>query len=415
MGYDAPVDNTMEFWKKNLYAIWAAQILAIMGFGSLGPIIPFYVQELGVTDPTQLKMWVGAIRTAGSIMLAIVAPIWGRLSDAYGRRLMLIRAYFGAMVMMVLMGLATHPWQLVVFRAFGGIFTGTVTAATVLVATTTPSKESGFSLGLLQSAIFLGGALGPMFGGIIADVVGFRPTFFITATFLLIAGLLSLFVIKEDFTPRPFQGGFWRNIMPDFTVVTRSRELLILIIIVGAVQMSFGVLSPILPLFIQSISPDTARIGSTTGLILGLRAAAGALAAVTLGKVSDKIGHKPLLILCLAGGALTHLPLIWVETPLQLLILRVAGGAFIGGTMPALNTLIVRKASRRNQGTIYGLRATVASAGMAMGPMVGAGLAAIWGYSAVFLAITGLLAGITVLISSAIKGRSNSSETDPVE
>ena len=382
----------MLAWKKNLYAIWVAEFFAVAGFGTISPILPFYIQELGVTDLAQVKLWVGMIQSAGSITLAIFAPIWGRLADSYGRRLMLLRSLFGATVMMVLMGFASHPWQLVVFRAFGGILTGTVTAATVLVASTVPREHAGHSLGLLQSAILVGSAAGPMIGGVFSDIFGYRPTFFLTAGMILAAALFVVRFVREEFTPTSIRGHFWRSVLPDFSILSRAPDLIFLLLVSGVVQIANSVLIPIMPLFIQSLSPEDTRVGTTAGLIIGLRALAGAIAAASVGRISDKIGYKQVLIVCIAGSAIAHLLLLWVTNPSQLLVLRVVTGVFLGGTLPSLNALIVVKAEKGNHGSVYGLSSSIRAGGTALGPMLGAGVAALWGFPAAFLTTVGILA-----------------------
>ncbi|MGD1994784.1 MAG: MFS transporter, partial [Anaerolineae bacterium] len=116
-------------WKRNLAAIWFAELTSIIGFAIAIPILPFYVQELGVTDPDAVKFWAGLITTVHPITMAVMAPIWGTLADRYGRKVMLVRAMLGGAVILGLMGLATSVHQLVILRAIQGMLTGTVTAA----------------------------------------------------------------------------------------------------------------------------------------------------------------------------------------------------------------------------------------------------------------------------------------------
>jgi len=94
----------MVSWKKNLVVIWISQFLSLMGFTFAMPFTPFYMQELGVTDPDELKIWVALFATAAPMSLAVFAPIWGMVADRYGRRPMLLRANFGAAVFLALMG-----------------------------------------------------------------------------------------------------------------------------------------------------------------------------------------------------------------------------------------------------------------------------------------------------------------------
>jgi len=81
----------MEAWKRNLYVIWAAELVAIAGFSVVMPFLPYYVQELGITELHQVELWSGALLAAQAVTMCIFAPIWGSLADRYGRKLMVER------------------------------------------------------------------------------------------------------------------------------------------------------------------------------------------------------------------------------------------------------------------------------------------------------------------------------------
>lgn len=380
-----------DSWKKNYYAIWVAQLLAIAAFGSVNPILPFYIQELGVTELSEVKLWTGIIQSVGAAGVAVFAPIWGRLADSYGRRIMFLRALFAGSITMVLMGVATHPWQLVLFRGLGGIFTGTVAAATTLVATTVPRDKVGHTLGLLSAAVMVGSAAGPVLSGTIADLFGYRIAFFVSFLLFLVAGIIVLTLVRENFTRNPPQGSFWRAMIPDFSVLVRSKELMVLIILVAVIQLANSAIVPILPLFIQSLAPAAGMLGTTAGFIIGIRAFSGAVAAAAIGRVSDRLGFKRVLMVCLIGGVVTHLSLLIVNTPMQLLFMRLFAGLFLGGTIPSVNALIALKADEGSHGTIYGLSSSTSAAGFALGPALGASIAAVSGFPPVFLLIAGVL------------------------
>jgi hypothetical protein len=151
-------------WRRNLYAIFLAQALAIVAFSLRAPFLPFFLDDLGLHDTDDQALWSGLINSFGAGTMAITAPIWGVIADRYGRKPMLMRAQFAAFVTIGLMGLATEPWHLLGLRMIEGMFTGTVTAATALVATSTPKERLGFGLGLIQTAVFSGSAFGPVPG-----------------------------------------------------------------------------------------------------------------------------------------------------------------------------------------------------------------------------------------------------------
>ena len=381
----------MESWKRSFFAVLAAEFLAVAGFNTSIPILPFYLQDLGVTDSTALKLWVGACSAIVAVALAVFAPIWGRLADSYGKRTMLLRAMLGGTVVLALMGVVTSPWQLFILRGLQGALTGTVAAATVLVANITPREQVGYTLGLLQTGVYVGTSVGPAIGGIISDLFGHRITFFVTAGMLLAAALIVMRFVREEKVPRPPAGQFWAHMVPDFSPLVRSRPLLVILLVSGAVQVATSIVSPILPLFIQSLTPKATMVATMTGLILGLSALSAALAAAGLGRVSARIGYERTLHLCLWGGFLLCVPQAFVRTPVQLLLLRVLGGAFLGGTAPAINALIAVRADRNRQGTVYGLSSSINSAGAAVGPMIGASIAAAFGYASAFFATAAIL------------------------
>jgi DHA1 family multidrug resistance protein-like MFS transporter len=237
----------------------------------------------------------------------------------------------------------------------------------------------------------VGTSVGPAIGGIISDLFGRRITFFATAGMLLAAALIVLRFVREEKMPRPPAGQFWAHMVPDFSPLARSRPLLVILLVSGTVQVATSVVSPILPLFIQSLTPKATMVATMTGLILGLSALSAALAAAGLGRVSTRIGYERTLHLCLWGGFLLFVPQAFVRTPLQLLLLRVLGGAFLGGTAPAINSLIAVRADRNRQGTVYGLSSSINSAGAAVGPMIGASIAAALGYASAFFATAAIL------------------------
>jgi MFS transporter, DHA1 family, multidrug resistance protein len=390
-------------WKRNFYAIFAAEFLAIAGFGALGPILPFYIQDLGITGDSAVKLWVGLVQTGGAVSMAFFAPIWGRLADCYGRRIMFLRSLVGGTIMMFCMGLATHPWQILLFRTAGGAFTGTVAAATVLVAGSAPPALAGYTLGMLQMGIMVGNAVGPTIGGVLADLFGYRVSFMGTSVLLAAGALIVLLFVHEEFEPRRPEGPFWRHLLPDFAVLGRSREVPLVLAVVVTLNLSGGAVSPILPLFLQSLTPNAALLGTTSGLIIGGGALASALAAAGAGRFADRLGYQRVLVGCLAGGVITHLLLIAVRTTPQLALLRLLTGIVLGGAVPTVNALLATRVDRAQLGTIYGLSTSISATANAVGPALGAGICALWGFVPVFAAVALILASGAVLVFLASK------------
>ena len=383
----------MEAWRRNLYIIWVSQLVAISGFAVVFPFLPYYVQELGVTELHQVELWSGVLFATQAVTMAIFAPIWGVLADRYGRKLMVQRAMFGGAVTLAAMGFVQDVWQLAVLRAVQGMLTGTVSAATTLVASSTPRQRSGYALGLLQMAVWTGASVGPLLGGLVADAWGYRAAFWVTGILLFVAGLTVWRFVEEDFQPpsrdkEKSKGGFWAGVR----LVIHERPLMTLFGIRFAMRLGVRLLGPVLPLFVQSLVPATARLATITGLISGVQAGASAIGAVTLGRASDRIGYRRVLLACAAGSAILYVPQFFVTTPWQLLVLQGAVGLLMSGVLASMSALLATLAPEGRQGAVYGVDASVVSAANAVGPMLGASIAAAVGLRAPFLLTAAVLA-----------------------
>ena len=394
-------DSSKRGWQRNLYVIWVAELVAIAGFNVIMPFLPYYVQQLGVTGLGQVEMWSALLFTGQAITMAIFAPIWGSLADRYGRKPMVVRAMFGGAVVLGAMGFVRNVQQLAVLRVLQGCVTGTVPAATTLVASSAPRRRAGYALGLLQMAVYSGASAGPLLGGLVADAFGYQAAFWVTAALLFAAGLGVFFLVEEHFEPSrqkedsPAEGlgtsaaeGFWQGL----ALVLRSRALLIMF---GTrVVMRFGarIVGPMLPLFVQSLMPDGERVASITGLITGVGAAASALGAVTLGRVGDRIGYRRVLVACALGAAVLHIPQFFVNTPTQLLILQGAVGVALGGILASVSATLANLAPEGRQGIVYGLDSSAVSMANAIAPMAGAVIATGLGLRFIFLCAAGTFA-----------------------
>jgi DHA1 family multidrug resistance protein-like MFS transporter len=389
----------MDTWKRNLYVVWIAELVAISGFSVIFPFLPYFVQELGITEIHQVELWSGILFATQALTMAIFAPIWGSVADRYGRKLMVQRAMFGGAVVLAAMGFVQNVWQLAILRAIQGMLTGTVPAATTLVASSTPRERSGYALGLLQMAVWTGASIGPLLGGLVADTWGYRAAFWVTGSLLFLAGLTVWRFVEEDFEPpsrdeNSPNDGFWDGLK----LVVRSRGLLSLFSIRFIVRTAVRLMGPVLPLFIQSMVLPTARVATITGLISGVSAATGAIGAVTLGRASDRFGYRRVLLICTAGAAILYVPQFFVATPWQLLVLQGGVGLVMSGVLAAISALLANLAPEGRQGAVYGVDSSVVAMANAVGPMLGATVAATVGQRASFLLTAGMLALATGLV-----------------
>jgi DHA1 family multidrug resistance protein-like MFS transporter len=311
-------------------------------------------------------------------------------------------------VVLAAMGFVQNVWQLAVLRAVQGMLTGTVPAATTLVASSTPRERAGYALGLLQTAVWAGASVGPLLGGLVADVWGYRAAFWVTGVLLFIGGITVWLFVEEDFVPPPRdrsdpESGFWYGLQ----LVFRNRDLVSLFSIRILARLAVRTLGPILPLFIQSLIPTSTRVASITGLVTGASAASSAVGAVTLGRASDRIGYRKVLVTCALLAGIVYVPQFFVANPWQLLVLQALLGLVMSGVLASISALLANLAPEGHQGAVYGVDSSAVSAANALGPMLGASVAAGLGLRAPFLLAAGafvLAAGLAwVLVPRARK------------
>jgi MFS transporter, DHA1 family, multidrug resistance protein len=373
-------------WKRNLYIIWGAELVAIAGFSVVSPFLPFFIQELGITGEGEVELWSGLLFSGQAVAMTVVAPIWGSLADRYGRKLMVERAMFGGAVIIGLMALVQNVWQLALLRIMQGFLTGTVAAATTLVAAAAPRDRSGYALGMLQTAVWVGASVGPLIGGFVADAWGYRATFVVTGALLFIAGLTVWRGVEEHFQPvQRAEGAVREGVWHGLVLVLRDRGLVSIFSIRVISNLASRFILPTLPLFIQSLLPPTARVASITGLVNGVTAATSAAGALTIGRASDRIGYRRVLVVCSVLAGLVYVPQFFVQSAWSLLFWQASLGLVMSGVLAALSALLANLAPEGRQGAVYGVDTSAVSLANTIGPMAGASIAAAFGLRLPFL------------------------------
>jgi DHA1 family multidrug resistance protein-like MFS transporter len=394
-------------WKRNLYALWIAQTLVLTAFSFRDAFFPFYMEDLGGLTNDQAALWSGISMSGGALVMVVTAPIWGTVADRRGRKPMVLRSMWAAMITAFLMAFAMAPWQMVALRMIEGAFTGTVAACAALVASTAPRDRMGYALGMIQTAVFVGASIGPFFGGVLADLIGYRATFITSSVLFAAGGLIVYFFVRESFVP--VERGPERGL----AAIKASRAWLLTPTIIAMtsilVLMRFTQMGgrPILPLYIEELGDYTdARAASLAGLAFGLMGLTSAISAMVLGRRGDRVGHQKILVACLVGVVICYIPLAAVMHAWQIIVLQGLFGFAIGGLLPSTNAIIASSAPPERRGAIFGFTASMGSLGAFLGPLIGAGLAATFGfrYAFAFLALI-MTASVTCILWLYFQGR----------
>ena len=374
----------MESWKVNLISVWLGCFFTGLAISQILPFLPLYIAQMGVTSHESLSMWSGLTFSVTFLVSAVVSPMWGSLADRKGRKLMLLRASLGMAIAILLQAFATNVWQLFILRAIMGLTSGYIPNAMALVASQVPRERSGWALSTLSTAQITGVIGGPLLGGFLADHVGLRMVFFITAFLLLVSFMVTLFLIKEG--PRPqLNKGEKLSGKAVFASLPYPGLVISLFVTTMVIQLCNGSISPILTLFIQSMSPDTGNIAFLSGMIAAVPGVSALMSAPRLGKLGDRIGTARILVGTLVFAVMLFFAMSFVTTPLQLGILRFILGFADGAMLPAVQTLLLKYISERVTGRIFGYNQSFMYLGNVVGPLIGASVSAMAGFRWVFI------------------------------
>ncbi|WP_158745704.1 MFS transporter [Acidisphaera sp. L21] len=378
-------------WKRTLAVMVGAQIGMNLGFTVLSPVMPLYLPVLGVQDPGAIDLWAGILASVTSFIAAFVSPFWGRVADRRGRKLMVLRSCFAICVFIGLMSVVQSAWQLLALRALMGAFAGFNAATITLVASQVPMQRLGYSLGWLSTGQLVGTLVGPVVGGVIADVTGsYRAPFLVTSAICLACGLFVLKLVQEGHKPKP-KSSRPLSLFKSFGVLAKSPGLLPLFVVLLLAQFGVQAVQPVVTLYVEHLAgqrPDLATLG---GIAFSITGVGDLLASPFLGRRSDTLGYRRVLLICLGGAALTSLPQAFVTSYWGFVAARFALGLFVGGILPTANALVGRLAASGDRGMVYGITASAMFLGGSLGPLSGGIIAATAGLSWVFVVTATLL------------------------
>jgi MFS family permease len=204
-----------------------------------------------------------------------MAPIWARLGDRFGRKAIVARSLASFVVIMALMAYVTAPWHVLALRTIQGLFAGYGAIAMTMAAESAPPEHTATAIGWVQTAQRLGPALGPVIGGTLAQALGLRDTFLVSAVFYL-AALVLVVVGYREVVVRRERGGqaerpdvTFRDLygMPHFVLFLST------VFVLQLVDRSFG---PILPLYLMETGASADAVPFLSGVIFTTGAASAA-------------------------------------------------------------------------------------------------------------------------------------------
>ena len=355
-------------WRKNLFAVTAATFIGFTGFTLVMPFLPLYFQQLGVTDIGEIALWSGLSLGVTPAITALMAPLWGRLADRVGRKIMIERSLASFVVVMAAMGFVTEAWHVFALRAVQGLFAGYGALALTMAADAAPRDRMAFAIGTVQTAQRIGPALGPVIGGTVAQIVGLRRAFLVTAAFYMVA-LVLVFTMYHERRARPADA-----VMPEERITFRNvlalQNFVLLIAVVFGLQFVDRSFGPVLPLYVAELGTSMDAVPILSGVLFSISAGSGAVGNHLARGLLSRTSARGVIAGSAAVAALGTLTYVFADGMGVLVVGTTIFGLAIGAASTAAYTAAGAVIPPEARGAGFGLLTTGSLIGLATSPII---------------------------------------------
>jgi MFS family permease len=335
------------YWRRNLCVLPFANLLCAIGFTISFPFLPLMVRALGVTD--NLETWIGTMMLAFYVVSFAANPVWGGIADYYGRKIMVLRAMLGMGCAMTLVPFAPSPlWFAALFCLIGSC-NGFTPAGMALLVANTPPRKIGSALSYAQTGGLIGQTLGPALGTLLATLVAHHHTlFWFSGGLMFCGGTLVLLFVHEIKQLAPGKWKLeWIGSLRELLAVPRLGPLYLMSFLF-TVMWSGNV--TIVSLYVIKLRAANPGGPGDDAFWIGAAAMALAFSSVIVlpfwGRVINRYGPASVMAFAAGAAVVTHLPLLVLETPLQLVISRFVFGLSAAAMHPAVVQLLRLHAPR---------------------------------------------------------------------
>jgi DHA1 family multidrug resistance protein-like MFS transporter len=384
--------------RRNLSILFFTMVVVMLGFGLIIPIMPFYIESFGAGGSA-----LGLLMATYGVMQFLFAPVWGSLSDYYGRKPILLIGVLGNALAQIFMGFSTELWMLFAARAIAGVLSAaTLPTAMAYIGDSTSRENRGGGMGMIGAAMGIGMVLGPGIGGWLAGSSLSVP-FFLAGVLSFVAFLLIMLILPESLqekaaTPQitgPQLGVLWQALLGPLGIL-----------FILAFLLAFGLTNfeGVFGLYAsrkygygpQDVGTILTMIGIISAVIQGF----------LIGPLTRRFGEVIIIRLAFLNTAIGFILMILAQTDLQVWLTVcyfVIGHAML---TPSVSSLISKRATG-GQGIAMGLNNSFMSLGRIVGP-VWAGFAFDSGINLPYL--TG---GVIMLVGFYISATKLSQSVEP--
>ncbi|MCC6865418.1 MAG: MFS transporter [Ignavibacteria bacterium] len=389
---------------RRIWVIFLTVFIDLLGFGILIPILPTFAQNELFMNETLIGLNIGIF----SLMQFIFNPLWGRLSDIYGRKPILIFGLSGNVISYIITGFVLSGFMksitlLFISRGLAGFFSANIGAAMAYISDVTPPKDRSKGMGIIGAAFGLGFVFGPFIGGVLAKQLGFGFPTFLSSGLSFIALMLTLLFVNEslpkELRRKKSDGGFnLKNNWNRISSAIKHPYVGFLIILYFIIVFSISNIFSTFQLYAESSNGFRFDIEQVSYLF----AFSGLIGATTQGvlirpilKIFDE--RKIFIAGCIIMGiGLGTIP--FSNHILALLLCSILFMSFGNGLLLSIGLGLISKfSSRKEQGGILGLTQSLASLARFIGPSWGGLVYHYINFTAPFLTGGIVMIGATVM------------------
>ncbi|KAB7706225.1 MFS transporter [Bacillus aerolatus] len=387
-------------WKRNFFILWGGQFMAIAGLTVLVPLLPFYMEELGVKTMQSNQLWSGISLAAPAVSSAIASPFWGKLGDRFGRKLMVVRALFGLSACLFLMAIVTSPLQFLFVRLFQGAFGGVVDASSAFAGSEAPKEQRGKALGSLQGAVAAGSLSGPLLGGIFIDLYGFRPLLMVMGVLTGIGAIAAWFLLTERNSSKNkvhFEKAKDSIFQTFADLLSHPRTRGFIIVGFAANLAVFGLVTPLAPL-VEKIAKSPDYAATWIGFLQAALWTATLLSSPWWGKQNDrsKVERNYMIATAICGISVI-LQACSANVP-ALFAFRVLQGLTFSALIQSVMLVVVQASTDYNRGARIGATNSLLVCGQIVGSLTGALITGIFKPEIAFLFMGIIFIGSALLL-----------------
>lgn len=356
-----------------IWFVFLVIVIDLVGFGLVIPLLPFMAPSLG-GDASDVAF----IMITYAIGAAVIAPLWGRLSDRAGRRFALVLALLASSAAYVVTALSDTLFQVYLGRALSGLAAGSLPVATALMADLSPPERRAKAMGLVGTAFGLGLIAGPVLGGLLTgDSESFALPFYTAAAMSFIAAIFAFWLLPAQMVkPAGAKVGDSRDEKPPSVLAPRKNKLLLMQYVTHTCSVSSIIY--LFPLWVaDAYQWGPSNVGYFFGVVgISMITLQGGLLAT----LSRTFGHLNVLRV---GAVVFAISLFVVALgDATLWMPAMIFFAFSGSTvcLPLLNAIASEIVQPNHRGRMMGMTASASSAGRIIGPLFAAWLLSSQGF-----------------------------------